>query len=69
MPSHNQSQQNANHVYNSSDVFYIDGLVQERRNSNVLAIELAFLALTHWYVERVVSRKLWICSTVNVWLL
>ena len=27
----------------------IDGLVQERRNSSALVLELQFLALTHWY--------------------
>ena len=29
---------------------HIDGLVQERRNSSALAMELRLIALTHWYV-------------------
>ena len=30
---------------------HIDGLMQERRNSSALAMELLFLALSHWYVN------------------
>ena len=38
--NHNKTQQSANCEYNSWDVLYIDGLVQERRNSSAIAMEL-----------------------------
>ena len=45
---------------------YIDGLMQERRNSIANALELIFLALTHRYVSsglRVLNE--WISSVLN----
>ena len=36
-------------------MYHINGLVQERRSSSVLAMEYVFLALTHWYIEELLS--------------
>ena len=50
--SHNRIMKRSSHVPNDS---YIDGLVQERRNSIALAMELPyiFLALTHRCVMQI----------------
>ena len=38
--NHNKTRQNTNHMHIPWDILYIDGLMQERRNSSALAMEL-----------------------------